>query len=194
MVLYNKRSFNRHMLSGFKRYKGIMVLTYFLEHPTKEIHIKELARVLKVSSATSKHFCDLFAREQILLSEQKSNSVFFRLNNSSEYVTEMKRFYTMTVLTKSFQLKQKDGIFNVVVYGSYASGEYLERSDVDILIISRKKDYDDSFISSFQKKIKREVNVTKMTFIEWNKSKEREDAFTKEIIKNNFSLFGGKLQ
>ena len=181
------------MIKEFKKYAGVKVLSYFLENPSTEVHIKELARILKISPSTSKRFCDLFTKESILLSKKKSNSIFFSLNNEESYVKELKRMYAVTLLSKNFNLK-KEGIFNVSVYGSYASGDYSNNSDVDLIVISRAKNFDEAFISLFQKKIKKEVNVTKRTLSEWSQLKDDRDSFAEEILRNNFSLFGGKLK
>lgn len=181
------------MFNELRNYAGINVLSFFLENPSREIHIKELARVLKISSSTSKTFCDLFTKKRILLSEKKSNSIFFKLNNESDYVRELKRFFSIDFFSRNFNFKL-EGILNVSIYGSYASGEYCEKSDVDLLVISRNKTFDDLFIEKFQSKIKKEVNVTKFTLSEWTKIRELKDPFYNEIEKNNFSLFGGKLE
>jgi len=181
------------MINEFKKYKGFEVLAYFLENPTQEIHIKELARILKISPATSKNFCDLFAKEKILLSEKKSNSIFFKLNNEDSYVLELKRFYAINKFKDKIDTSSLDGIFNIAIYGSYSSGKYTEKSDVDLLIIARKKDVDISSVLDFQKKIKKEINVTKMTLEEWNKLKDKKDVFAQEVLNNNFPLFGEKL-
>ena len=181
------------MLDELNNYAGIKVLLFFLENPSREIHIKELSRTLKISPSTSKRFCDFFSNKKILLSEKKSNSIFLKLDNDLQYVKELKRFYAIDTLLNKFTLKEK-GIFNVAIYGSYASGEYLKNSDVDLLIISRNKDFSKNFISKFQDKIKKEINVTTFTLAEWTKLKEDNDPFYNEIIKKHFILYGDELE
>lgn len=181
------------MLKQLRKYQAINVLSYFLENPNLEIHIKELARKLKISPATSKRFCDLLSKEKILIFEKKGNSIFFKLDNENSYVKELKRIFSLTHIRENWKNVFMDGIVSIAVYGSFSSGDYSEDSDLDILIISRKKNLDSSFILDFQKKIKKEVNLAKMTYIEWEKLKNQEDNFVQEILKNHFVIQGDKL-
>lgn len=181
------------MISEFKKYQGINVLNFFLENPNLDIHIKELARQLKISPATSKKFCDLFNKEQILLKEKKGNSMFFKLNNESNYVKLLKKTYGLIKLKENWKESNIEGIKTIAVYGSYASGEYYGDSDIDIIVITRKKDADLGFIQKLQDKIKKEINVTRMTYFEWEKLRKNKDSFAKEILLNNFVIYGGEL-
>lgn len=181
------------MIKNLKKYQGINVLTFFLENPTLEIHIKEVARKLKISPATAKRFCDLYSDKKIFISEKKSNSIFFKLNNFDNYVTEIKKLYAITKIRDNWQAISDENIRSVAVYGSYTSGEYSEKSDIDILILSGKKDIDILFILKFQKKIKKEVNITKITYMEWQKLKQEKDTFANEVLVNHFLIQGEKL-
>jgi len=181
------------MIEELKKYQGINVLFFFLENPSLEIHIKELSRKLNISPATAKRFCDLYSAERIFLSEKKSNSKFFKLNNLNSYVKELKRFYILSKLKDNWVGIPKENIKTIVVYGSSVSGEFLEDSDVDILIISRKKEVDTSFILKFQKKIKKEINLTKFTYFEWQKLKQKKDVFVQEVLNNHFLIEGEEL-
>ncbi|MFP4568324.1 MAG: nucleotidyltransferase domain-containing protein [Candidatus Woesearchaeota archaeon] len=181
------------MLVEFKKYQGINVLTFFLENPDLEVHIKDLARKLKISPATSKKFCDLLNKEQLILKEKKGNTIFFKLNNQSNYVKLLKKTHGLMKIKKHWESPLEEGIKTIAVYGSYASGEYSQNSDLDLIIITRKKDVNLKFIQTFQNKIKKEVNITKLTYFEWEKLKKDNDAFAKELILNNFVILGSEL-
>jgi len=178
------------MIKDLKKYQGINVLSFFLGNPTLEIHLKEISRRLKISPATAKRFCDLYSIKNILISEKKSNSIFFKLNNLNNYVIELKRIYALTQIKDNWKDISNEDIKSIAVYGSYVSGEYSEKSDIDIFILSRKKVINTSFILKFQEKIKKEVNVTKMTYMEWQKLKQKKDSFVNEILNNYFLLQG----
>lgn len=181
------------MIREFKKYQGVNVLNFFLENPDLDIHIKELSRRLKISPATSKKFCNLFNNENILTSEKKGNSIFFKLNNSDNYIQLLKKTYAISKIKENWKKVSVDGLKSVVVYGSYASGEYSNNSDIDLLLITRKRDINNSFILKFQNKIKREVNITKMTYMEWQKLKQKSDPFAKEVTENHFIIQGEKI-
>lgn len=181
------------MIKELKKYQGVNVLNFFLENPDSDIHIKELSRRLNISPATSKRFCNLFNENRILLSEKKGNSIFFKLDNSNNYVRLLKKTYAITKIKEKWKEVSIEGLKSVVIYGSYASGEYHNNSDIDILLLTRKKNIDDSFVLKFQDKIKKEVNITKITYMEWQKLKQKKDPFIKEVIENHFVIQGGEI-
>jgi len=181
------------MIQVLKKYQGINVLIFFLDNPTLEIHIKGVSRRLKVSPATAKRFCDLYSDKKILISEKKSNSIFFKLNNSDKYVIELKKIYVITKIKDNWKDLSDENIKSVAVYGSSVSGEYSEKSDIDLLVLSRKKEVNTSFILKFQKKMKKEINLVKITYMEWQKLKQKKDAFAQEILTNHFLIQGEKL-
>jgi len=55
------------MLHLFRRYAAFRILEFFLNYPTQEIHLKELAGKLEMSSMSIKIYCDEFEKENILL-------------------------------------------------------------------------------------------------------------------------------
>ena len=168
-------------------------MSYFLENPGNEIHLKELARTLKISPATAKTFCDLFTQENIVTKKQKSNSLFFQLNNENRYVQQLKKVYFLLKIKKIWKEVKEEGIKSIVLYGSFSSGRYGEKSDLDILILSRKKEIDTTFVLDFQKKMKKEINITKITYIEWEKLKKENDPFLQEVMLNHFIIQGEEL-
>jgi len=181
------------MIVELKKAQNINVLFFFLENPNLEIHIKELARRLKISPATSKKFCDLYSSKGIFLFQKKSNSIFFKLNNFDSYVKELKRFYMLSKIKDSWKNSPDENLRSIAIYGSCVSGDYFEESDVDILIISRKKEVDISFVLDFQKRLGKETNVTKMTYFEWQKSKQKGESFSQEVLQNNFLIEGEEI-
>lgn len=181
------------MIKEFEKYQGIHMLNFFLENPDLEVHIKELARRLKISPATSKKFCNFFNKNKILLSEKKGNSIFFKLNNQDNYVKLLKKTYLISKVRDNWKRVAVDGLKSVVIYGSCSSGESSDTSDLDILLITRNRNIDTSFILNFQKKMKKEINVTKMTYPEWERLKKKRDPFAKEVLENHFVIQGGEL-
>jgi predicted nucleotidyltransferase len=181
------------MLTEFSKYQGINVLQFFLEHPETDIHIKELARRLDVSPATSKRFCNLFASKNIILSEQKGNAIFFRLNESDSYVKLLKKTYAITRIREHWTPVTIEEVKTIAVYGSQVSGEYKSQSDIDMLILTRQKREYPKILRTFQEKIEKEVNITVMTYIQWQQLKREEDPFATEVLENHHIIQGERL-
>lgn len=102
------------------------------------MYVKELSRILKISSHTSKSALDTFRKRKILNLTKKGRTHFYRLENDSYFVRNLKKVHILSKMnTISFTFPEE--IISVAIYGSYASGEFDERSDFDLLIISSEK-------------------------------------------------------
>jgi len=92
-------------------------------------------------------------------------------------------------------LKTDENIISLAVFGSYASGEYDEKSDIDFLVVtpSPKDKY-----TGLQEKLESvlgapvEISISKPS--EWRRLAERNDAFYKKVIENHVMLYGSGLE
>ncbi len=176
----------------FRKFVGFKVLEYFLLHPTQEIHLKELTRKLKVSPRSVKIYCDLFEEEGILISERKGNLRIFRLNNGSFIVRELKRTYYLLIL-KEFGIENICESCTIAVYGSFASGEMDERSDLDILVVGDEEDVDYNLLREIEEKTGRDVQLTVIPFHRWGVMKEERNEFAESVIRNHILIRGAPL-
>jgi len=185
------------MLSEWNKFSGWKVLSFFLKNPNTKIHIKGLARELKISSKTAKDYCDLYKKSGILNREKIANSIVFYLNNISVIVKELKKLWFLLLLQERKVIeefiKDNEGIISVAVYGGYASGEYSNESDIDILVITQKEKINLSKLSEFGEVIGKEVNVTKFKLGEWREILKKKDSFAQSILNNHVVLWGGEL-
>ena len=144
------------MLIPLQRKKTLEV---FMSDPAKEIHLREISRLSKVSlnnvNDTMRHFVKdgLFKRREI------SNMSLFKPNLDSEDLLKLfeylelkrkKEFYSKNksiarllekYTTNVIELSKRQ-IQLVVLFGSVARGEWVKGSDIDILAVSSNKDND----------------------------------------------------
>jgi predicted nucleotidyltransferase len=179
------------MVNQLENYSGIKVLNYFLRNPSKKIHIKALSRELSISSATSKNFCDFFLKEGFLISETLGNLRLFYLNNDSVYVKEMKKLYSLMLFRKFGIEEVFEDFVSFAIYGSYASGENYESSDLDLLLLVRKKGVNRKKLLEFEKKIGIEIQLTELPYYVWEKDKKEGKNFCREILEKHI-LIGGE--
>lgn len=176
-----------------EKYAHFRVLCFFLENPTQEVYVKELSRILKISSHTSKSALDTFHKRKILNLTKKGRTHFYRLENDSYFVKNLKKVHILSKInTISFTFPEE--IISVAIYGSYASGEFDERSDFDLLIISsEKKDY-----PQVSKKIEDTLHVPVsplvLTPFEWQELSREDTEFYMEVIKDQVLLYGSELE
>lgn len=142
-------------------FKKLNILKQFLEKPTKEFNVREIARLLKVSPATaSKKLKDLV--KEGLLKERKERILhLYKANIENDFYKDIKVFYNIRKLRKSGFVDALNRFYlkpTIVMFGSCAYGTDIETSDFDLLIISEKtKEF--SNIKEFERKIKRKIHL-----------------------------------
>jgi len=181
------------MLSCFRKFVGFKVLEFFLKYPTEKTYLKELAKKLQISPRSVKIYCDLFEKDGIIKREIKGNMHIFTTNNDNFVVKEMKRVYFLNLLAEMNIEDIAEESASIAIYGSYASGNYDEKSDVDILIIGEEQHVKRDIIIKIMEKIEKEFQLTVIPIIKWEKMKKDEDHFVKNIIRNHILIKGVEL-
>jgi len=181
------------MLGTFRKFVGFTVLEYFLTHPTEKTYLKELAKKLQVSPRSIKIYCDLFDKEGIINREIRGNVHLFSLNNDVFIVREMKRTY-MCLFIRSVGIEDvAETPTSLAIYGTYASGTYDERSDIDLLVLGEEKDVKRDRITTIMKKIDKEIHLTVIPPIKWEERKQKRDPFVKSILTKHVLIKGIEL-
>jgi hypothetical protein len=181
------------ILEHFKKFTGFKVLEYFILHPTYDIHLKELSRTLKISPGSAKLYCDLFESEGILISRRKGNLRLFRLNNENFVVKEIKKTYYLLLLKEEGIQDICKKCNSLAIYGSFASGEFDEKSDLDILVIGSKEDVNYTLLHKIEEKVGIRFQLTILPFYKWEKMKEERDPFTESVIRKHVLIKGAPL-
>ena len=138
--------------------------------PTKSFHIREMARILKISPpAVSKAVKQL--EKENLLTKEKEIMHKIKANLSNENFKNMKRVYNLKSIYSSglyFYLKETFPLNTIILFGSYSKGEDTERSDIDIVIDGKERKIQ---TEDFEKVLNRRINLE---FVNFN-------ALTKEL-------------
>lgn len=184
------------MLTEFKKFKGWVVLEYFLKNPIVKIHIKKLARELKIGNYTAQHYLAVYEKDGTLSSEKIGNLKQYSLNNEVTSVQSLKKFYFLQKLSELTFSKQliddNPSISSIVLYGSYANGTYSDKSDIDLLIISNEKINQES-LRKLESEFGKEVGLTVYTIGEWRSLIRKGNNFVLSVIKNNVVLYGAEI-
>lgn len=178
------------MLTIFRKFVGFKILEYFLKYPTEKTYLNELAKKLQISPRSIKIYCDLFDKEGIIKREIKGNMHIFSTNNDNFRVREMKRTYFANLLAEMNIENIAEECASIAIYGSYASGNYDEKSDIDILIIGEEQQVRRDIIVKIMEIIGKEIQLSIIPIIKWEKMKKEEDPFVKSIIRNHILVKG----
>jgi hypothetical protein len=174
------------------KYAYDKVLCFFLENPTREVYVRELSRILKISPYTSDNALNRFYEENILKCTKKGRAHFYRLRNDSYSVKYLKTAHVLFKIN-SIPFRFSNEIISIAVYGSYASGEFDEKSDFDLLILSsEKKDYP-QICKKIEDKMHVHVPPLVLTLFEWEELSKKDEEFYIEVIKNHVLIYGSEL-
>jgi len=181
----------------FEKYVEWKITKLFLRKPTTTFYVKEVARKLDVSSSSVSAFLRSMERDGLLRREVAGNTHLYRLNNDRPIVKKLKVFYTLLEIEKSGLVNlfrdRDETIITLVLYGSHASGENDERSDLDLLVISNQKKDFTEVLQLIEKTIGKEVVVERYSIANWNEIKRKDRAFYDSVLENHVVLYGSGL-
>jgi len=166
------------------------IIEFFLENPEKEYYIRQLSRMFKKSPTTISKVLKDYQKQEILTSEKKLNHLLFKANIASKKFKTMKINYNLNTIMNSslIELIQKE--YNpkaIVLFGSFAKGENIPTSDIDLLVISSvKKDIN---LEIYENKLKHKIQL----FVKSDKDTEDMKTKSKELLNsfiNGITLYG----
>ena len=135
------------------------ILEVFMNDPAKEIHLREISRLSKVSLNNVNDTMRLFVKDSLFNRREVSNMSLFKPNLDSEDLLKLfeymeierkKAFYNKNKSIARLLEKYTSNVIDlskrqiqlVVLFGSVARGEWVKGSDIDILAVSSNKDSD----------------------------------------------------
>jgi len=164
----------------------VALLSRLMMNPDRSFFIRELSRELKIPYGM------LYKEEKnlvslgILTEEKRGKVTLVSVNKKLPYFAEIRRLITKTTgladLMKS-ALSRLRGIQYALIYGSFASGEESESSDIDLLVIG---DVDEekvlNAISETEKEVEREINYILWSEKEFMKRVESKHHLLMDIV------------
>ena len=182
----------------FDKYVNWKILIHFLKNPTTQFYIKELSRILRISPRSALEAMRMFGDEDILIKEEIGQTHLYRLNNEMPLVKSLKRMHILFLLHESkFVEKALDideNMISLVLYGSYSSGDYDERSDLDFMVITQKdKSAFGDFASKMEESLSVPLSIEVFTLAQWKRLAKRGDAFYSDVVRNHILLFGSEV-
>lgn len=164
----------------------VKLLDAFLSFPNARFYIRELARKINEEAKNISRELQNLESLGLLTSELQGNQRFYSVNEDFFLYSELKGiiFKTTGVLGLLKEtLAKLEGIEAAFIYGSYATGEETDSSDVDLIIVG-KPDLTElnEEISGLEDKLNREINYICFDREEYEERKKIKDAFVSEIL------------
>ena len=139
---------------------NLKVMELFFRFPGKVFHIRELARLTGLSSTGIIKIVKKLKKEKLLVTKKAKNIEEVKPDFNGKFLL-VKRLYNIYSLYDSglidFVKKYYEMPQAIILFGSYSEGTDAEKSDIDIAVISNKKDTPD--FRKFEVKLARKINL-----------------------------------
>jgi len=159
---------------------------FFFLNPTIRLWVRQIERDLKVSLPLVIRYTKELENEKILKSTGAGITLYSADRTSPEFLLE-KKLYNLRSLYSSglitFLMQQLSNP-TIVLFGSYARGEDVETSDIDIYIESVQKEIPP--LSKFEKKLQRKIQLFRYKDISKLENKELANNIINGITLNGF--------
>jgi len=139
---------------------NLKVMEVFFKNPSRSFHIRELSRLIGLSSTGIIKIVKRLKDENLLVSKKEKVTENISPSFNDRFYL-MKRLYNIYSLYDTGLIKYLKDFYEepeaIILFGSYSRGIDTEKSDVDLCIITNKKDLPD--LISFEKKLNRRINI-----------------------------------
>jgi predicted nucleotidyltransferase len=117
------------------------ILDKIFEFPTREYHLRELSRLIKISPNSISNALKELEKENLILIE-KNITLKIKANPNNDQFKYKKRINNLNKIYSSGLIEyinEKFPLSTTILFGSYSKGEDNEKSDIDIAILDTKE-------------------------------------------------------
>lgn len=146
----------------------------------KEYHLREIARLINISPKYVGKELEKLLKVNLVNRYEKGNMSIYSINKKNIILNELKQLFIKTdYLGELIQKELKDKVKYAFIYGSFAKGEEVESSDIDLFVVGDfKEDELISIIQKLEKTTTREIN-----YILWSESTFKLRAKSHHLLK-----------
>lgn len=174
------------MLKKYNRYK---LLKIFIDSPTESFRLRELSRLSKISPLSVMNYLKEFEQEELIKRYKKRGIPFYQAIRDNEKFILYKKISIIYELNESGLVEflwEKLSPIAIILYGSYAKGESVEDSDLDIFIIGKEKNIS---LDKFEKKLNKRIHLMFETNIKKIPKELKNNLINGIVLKGYFKVF-----
>jgi len=173
-----------HLISSKIRVELLSVLAL---NPESSFNINELSRITGFSLRGVDRELKNLLSGGLLRREISGNQHRYQLDPACPIRKEVKGIIAKTVgiadVLKKGLAQVRDEIHLAFIYGSFASGEYGNESDVDLFIVSDISGVKLSeLLGPLQEQLGRAINTSQFSLLEYQERKEKGDHFVNRVL------------
>lgn len=161
------------------------IIKLLADYPEREFYGEEIAKKLKFSKASASGLLKRLSEKGIILKTIKGHMKFYQINQKSP---ELKKFRINLALEKINPLlpKLRKYFQKIILFGSASRGEQTYGSDIDLFILTDKKNEARAVLKKINKKLP--IRPILKTPGEWSEMEIKEPEFYREV-KNGITLY-----
>ena len=160
---------------------------YFFLGPTAKLRVRQIERAINSPLHSVIRYTKELEKQGILKSSSLAGVTLYSADRTSATFLLEKRLYNLRSLFSSglvtFLIQELSNP-TIVLFGSYARGEDMEKSDIDLYIESAKKELPS--LGKFEKKLQRKIQLFKYQHISKVENKELANNIINGITLNGF--------
>ena len=160
---------------------------YFFVNPTAKLRVRHIEKTLKLPLPSVIRYCRELKKEGILTTIKTGNVGFYTADRTNSSFLLEKKLYNIKSLYASGLvefLKIKLSNPSLIVFGSYARGEDIESSDIDLYLETPSKK--EINLERFEKLLNRKIQVFRHKSISEIKNKRLANNILNGIVLNGF--------
>jgi predicted nucleotidyltransferase len=161
------------------------IIQLLSDYPEQEFYGQEIANRLKCSKSSISGLLPPLLSKKMITKITKGRMGFYQINPANLAVKQFKIISALEII-KSISEKLKPFAKKAILFGLASRGEQTSGSDMDLLIISNKKEEALSAINKFKNKLNLQIIIK--TPSEWSEMETLTPEFFQEI-KNGITIF-----
>ncbi len=136
------------------------VLEVFFGNPTTEFHARELSRKTNLSIFAVLEAIKALSKKGFISIQRKGNMKIVRASHSLEFIRakrirNLEKIYDSGIVDYLAEIYDKPEA--IILFGSYGRGDDIEKSDVDIAIVT--KGHKEPELEKFAKALSRKISI-----------------------------------
>jgi len=143
----------------FKDYNKYKVLKVFLYNSTESFRLRELSRKVGIAPFSLSNYLNEFEKEGLIGIHIKDKIKFYTAQRDN---LRFSRYQKLSIQYELYESGVIDKLWDelhpefIILYGSYAKGEAIESSDIDIFIMCRDKKIN---IEEYERKLGKKLHL-----------------------------------
>lgn len=119
------------------------ITNIFIQQPNNEYHVREIARMLKISPTTTSKYLNNLKKEGLLISKKERSHLLFKANTENKSYKDLKLYHNIKNIRNSGLIKHLNKELNypesIILFGSFKKATNTSTSDIDLFILTPTK-------------------------------------------------------